>query len=95
MPCWASSFLAMAPAATRQTRLAGAGPAAAAVVATAVLGVEREIGVARAILVLDVAVIAGCAGRCCERAMPIGGAVGHALEDAGPDLGHVLFLALA
>ena len=74
-------------------RFAGAGSAAAAIVAEAVLGVEGEVGVAGAILVLDVAVIAaaliGVAKEDADR-----GAVGLALEDAGPDFRQVLFLPL-
>src|SRR5205823_5072346 len=72
---------------------AGARTAAAAVVAQAVLGIEGEVGVAGAILVLDVrvvlAVLIGVAKQDADR-----GAVGLALEDARPDLGNVLLLAL-
>src|SRR5262249_35142714 len=68
-------------------------PAAAAVVAETVAGVEGEIGVAGAILGLDVGVIlaalVGVAEQDADRR-----AVGAALEDAGPDLRHVLLLAL-
>src|SRR5205823_4723506 len=72
---------------------AGAGPTAAAVIAETVLGVEGEIRVTGTVLVLDVAVVAGAliviAEEDAER-----GAVGLAVEDAGPDFGQVLFLAL-
>src|SRR5205085_3987999 len=74
-------------------RFAGAGAAAAAVVAAAVLGVEGEVGVAGSVLVLQLLVVAaalvGVAEEDADRR-----AVGGALEDAGPDLRHVLLLAL-
>src|SRR5262249_11321128 len=75
-------------------RLAGAGAAAAPVVAEAVLGVEGEVGVAGAGLVLDVVVGAAVRVGGAEGDAD-GGAVGPALEDAGPDLRQVFLLALA
>src|SRR5262249_34860643 len=73
--------------------LAGAGSAAAAVVAEAVFGIECEVGVPRPVLVLDLAVICtaliGVAEENANRRT-----VGLALEDAGPDFWDVLFLAL-
>ena len=63
--CRARSFLATAPAATRQMVSRALDAAAAAVVAEAVLGVEGEVGVAGAVLVLDVAVVvAALVARC-------------------------------
>ena len=93
MPCVASSFLAMAAGGDPADGFAGAGTAAAAVVAEAVLGVEREVGMAGAVLVLDVAVIAAALVAVAEEDAD-GRAVGLALEDAGPDFRHVFFLAL-
>ena len=86
-------FLGDGPGGDPADGLAGAGPAAAAVVAQAVLGVEGEVGVAGPILVLDVAVIAAALVAVAEEDADRG-AVGHALEDAGPDFRQVLFLAL-
>ena len=72
MPSRARSFFATAPAATRQSDSRALDAAAAAVVAEAILGVEREVGVAGAVLVLDVAVVAaalvGVAERGCRSA---------------------------
>ena len=86
-------FLGDGPGRHPADGFARAGAAAAAIVAEAVLGVEGEIGMAGTILVLDVAVIlaalVGVAKQNADR-----GAVGLALEDAGPDFGHVFFLAL-
>src|SRR5205823_3977233 len=73
--------------------LAGAGAAAAAVVAAAVLGVEGEVGVARAVLVFQPLVVAAALVGVAEQDAD-GSAVGGALEDAGPDLRQVLLLAL-
>ena len=92
-PCRASSFLATAPGRHAADGLAGAGPAAAAVVAPAVLGVEREIGVSGTILILDIAVIAAVLVAVAEEDAD-GGAVGDALKDAGPDFRQVFLLAL-
>src|SRR5579875_2085796 len=73
--------------------LAGAGAAAAAVIAQAILGIEGEISVSRTIFIFNIPVIltalVGVAKQDCN-----GRTVRQALEDAGPDLRHVLFLAL-
>ena len=74
-------------------RLAGAAPPAAAVVAEAVLRVEGVIGVAGAVLVLDVAVVgAALVGVAEEEADR--GSVGFSVEDARPDLRRVGLVAL-
>ncbi len=73
-------------------RSRAAGSAAAAVIAEAVLGVKGEVGMAGAVFVLDVGVILALliliAKDDADR-----GAIGLALEDAGPDFRHVLLVA--
>src|SRR5207253_2646817 len=69
------------------------GAAAAAVVAEAVLGVEGVVGVAGAVLVLDVAVVAAALIAVAEEDAERG-AVGAPLEDAGEDFRGVVLLTL-
>src|SRR5262249_42058501 len=70
--------------------LAGAGSAAAAIVAEAIFGVECEVGMPWPVLVLDLAVIRTALIGVAEEDAD-GRTVGLALEDAGPDFGNVLF----
>src|SRR5262249_61536634 len=67
--------------------------AAAAVVADAELGVERVIRVAGAVLVLDFGVVATPLVFVLEEQAD-GGAVGDAVEDAGPEFGRVRLVPL-
>src|SRR5439155_19089377 len=75
-------------------RLAGTGSAAAAVIAEAVLRIERVISVTGAVLVLDIGVVLAALVLVAKENTDRG-AVGLAFEDAGPNLGHVLFFSLA
>ena len=86
-------FLGDGPGGDAGNRLAGAGPAAAAVVAVAVLRVERVVGVAGPVLVGNVRVVAAALVGVAEEDAD-GGAVGLALEDARPDFRGVVFLPL-
>jgi hypothetical protein len=74
-------------------RLARARPPAAAVVAETILGVEREVRVARPVLVLDLRVILAALVLVAEEDAD-GRAIGLALKHAGPDLRHIFFLSL-
>ena len=73
--------------------LAGRGATAAAVIAEAELGVEGEVGVPGAVLVLDVAVVAGSLVLISDQHGD-GGAGGSALEHAGEDLGVIRLITL-
>lgn len=73
---------------------AGRGASAAAIVAEAELGVEGEVGVARPVLVLDVAVVLAALVLVADEDGD-GRAGGLTFEDAGEDLGGIIFLPRA
>src|SRR5262249_4696220 len=81
------------PGGNTAERLAGTRSAAAAVVAEAELGVERVIGVPRAVFAANgrevVASLNGVLKRDADRRP-----VGFAVEDASPDFGHVRLVTL-
>ena len=93
MPCGGQQLLGDRAGGDPADGLAGTGSAAAAIVAHAVLGVEGEVGVAGAILVLDVAVIR-LRWSLLRKRMPID--VPSVTPSKTPDQisGRVLFLAL-
>ena len=90
-----NSQVSWRPARCRHARhsFAGAGAAAASVIAKAILGVEGEIGMAWPVFVLNVAVVAAALIAISEQDADWR-AVGAPLEDAGPDLGKIFFLSL-
>src|SRR5262249_27355792 len=86
-------FFGHGPCSDATDGLARAGAATATVVAQAVLGIEGEVRVTGTIFVFNVAIISAALIGIAEE-NPKGRAGGNALEDAGPDLRGVFFLAL-